>query len=256
MLPGQKAPPGIADTDTTLTDCAVVLLAHVDKTTSRNRKSEGGEGYSGSTAWHNSVRSRLFLTRGEDDLLTLEHQKSNLGKLRETLKLAWVDGGFPQVVGESSFDGSHHQGRADDDKSISLLKLIAEFESREQYCSPVATARNNVFATLRSEPGFLNLKLNADATKRIVNQCQRAGWIEPIDYRKADRHTGTRWTVTTTGRAFAGLPAVSAASAASYYETAQGADNAETPAVSAACPLGGVGDNAHTANTAKSEVPA
>ena len=33
-----------------LTDCAVLLLAHVDKNTSRNMKPEGGEGYSGSTA--------------------------------------------------------------------------------------------------------------------------------------------------------------------------------------------------------------
>jgi hypothetical protein len=56
----------------------------VDKNTSRNKKADGGEGYSGSTAWHNSARSRLFMTRGDDGLLTLEHQKSNLGKRRET----------------------------------------------------------------------------------------------------------------------------------------------------------------------------
>jgi putative DNA primase/helicase len=72
-----------------LTDCAVCLLAHVDKNTSRNKKADGGEGYSGSTAWHNSARSRLFMTRGDDGLLTLEHQKSNLGKRRETVTLEW-----------------------------------------------------------------------------------------------------------------------------------------------------------------------
>jgi len=59
-------------------DCAVLLLAHVDKGTSRTRKAEGGEGYSGSTAWNNSVRSRLFMARAEDGTLSLEHQKSNL----------------------------------------------------------------------------------------------------------------------------------------------------------------------------------
>ena len=33
------------------TNGAVLLLAHVDKTTSRSKKADGGEGYSGSTAW-------------------------------------------------------------------------------------------------------------------------------------------------------------------------------------------------------------
>jgi len=238
------------------TDAAVLLLSHVDKGTSRARKAEGGEGYSGSTAWHNSVRSRLFLTRDEQGLLTLEHQKSNLGKLREPLTLAWVDGGLPQVIGQSGFNGTQQQGRADDDKAIAMLRLMAEFESRGQYCSPVATARNNVFATLRSEPGFQNLKLNADATKRIINQCQRAKWIDAADYRKPDRHIGQKWIVTDDGRAFAGLPAVSAVSAVSDYETAHAAHAAEAPAVSAACSLGGVGEYAHAAETAESDVSA
>ncbi len=41
---------------------AVLLLAHVDKGSSR-RDRTGTEGYSGSTAWHNSARSRLFMSR-------------------------------------------------------------------------------------------------------------------------------------------------------------------------------------------------
>lgn len=190
-----------------LSDPAVLLLAHVDKTTSRNRKADGGEGYSGSTAWHNSARSRLFLTSGEDGLLTLEHQKSNFGKKCGPLTLNWFEGGFPQVFEIGGIDCSHQQARADDERAIALLKLIAEFESRAQYCSPVTTARNNVHAVLRSEPGFQKLKLNGDSTKRIVNQCQRANWLEPIDYRTYDRKSRQRWTVTSQGRVYAGLNA-------------------------------------------------
>ena len=234
------------------TDAAVLLLSHVDKGTSRARKAEGGEGYSGSTAWHNSVRSRLFLTRDEQGLLTLEHQKSNLGKLREPLTLAWVDGGLPQVIGQSGFNGTQQQGRADDDKAIAMLRLMAEFESRGQYCSPVATARNNVFATLRSEPVFQNLKLNADATKRIINQCQRAKWIDAADYRTKDRKTKECWTVTTEGRAFAGLPAPSAPSAPSCHESAQSAKGAP----SAPSCVGGVGESARAKQGAESEFSA
>lgn len=218
-----------------LTDCAVMLLAHVDKATSRARKAEGGEAYSGSTAWHNSARSRIFLTRGDDGLLTLEHQKSNLGRKREPITLNWFEGGFPQLVDGG---GSRQQGRADDDRAVALLRLMAEFSDRGQYCSPVATARNSVHAMLRSEPDFQKLKLSGDDTKRIVNQCQRAGWIASTTYRKLDRKQGERWTVTGEGRAFA----ASAACSRFVLETAQTAEHA----ASAACSRGVWGESAHT----------
>jgi putative DNA primase/helicase len=193
-----------------LTNCAVCLLAHVDKTTSRNKKAEGGEGYSGSTAWHNSARSRIFMTRGDDGLLTLEHQKSNLGKRRELITLTWPEGGLPMLAGDApNFDGrnAEAQGRVDDTAAAALLALIAEFEAREQYASPAAQARNNVFNLLKVEPAFQRLKLNKDSTARIVHQCQRAGWIEAMEYKSAHtRKYCQRWVVTGKGRVFAGLP--------------------------------------------------
>jgi putative DNA primase/helicase len=237
-----------------LTDCAVILLAHVDKNTSRNKKAEGGEGYSGSTAWHNSARSRLFMTRAEDGTLTLEHQKSNLGKLREPLTLTWPDGGLPMLAGEApDVSGLVNllQGRADDDRAIALLKLIAEFETLEQYSSPAPQARNNVFAMLRSEPGFQRLKLRPDDTKRIVTQCQRAKWLEPLDYRSADRKPRQRWTVTADGRAFAGLPAPTAPTAPTCHNGAEGAQSSMGGAPTAPTYAGGVGDRARTQDGAE-----
>ena len=195
-----------------LTDCAVCLLAHVDKNTSRNKKAEGGEGYSGSTAWHNSARSRLFMTRGDDDLLTLEHQKSNLGKRRETVTLAWPESGLPMLASSSpNFDGlnARVQGRADDATAAALLALIAEFESRGQFCHTGITSRSNPFAVLKTEPTFQRLKISKDVVARIVNQCQRAGWLDIVEYRTKDRKSHDRWTVTPTGREFANLAPLS-----------------------------------------------
>lgn len=211
-----------------LTDCAVLLLAHVDKNTSRSRSAAGGEAYSGSTAWHNSARSRLFLTRGDDDLLKLEHQKSNLGRMREPIRLTWPDGGLPMLASDApdiSGVTAQAQGRADDNRAIELLKLIAEFEGRGQYCSPLAQARNNVYSMLRSEPGFQKLKLNSDSTRRIVNQCQRAKSLESLDYRSTDRKPRQRWTLTTEGYAIAGLPAPTAPTC---HESTQGYEGAPT----------------------------
>jgi len=222
------------------TDAAVLLLSHVDKGTSRARKAEGGEGYSGSTAWHNSVRSRLFLTRDEQGLLTLEHQKSNLGKLREPLTLAWVDGGLPQVIGQSGFNGTQQQGRADDDKAIAMLRLMAEFESRGQYCSPGVTSIHHVHSVLKSDPDFQKLKLKQDDTKRIVTQCQRAGWIEPLEYRNANRKVCERWTLTADGYAFAGVSAPTAPTAPTAEDGA-GNKMAQVGAPTAPTSLGGCG---------------
>lgn len=237
-----------------LTDCAVCLLAHVDKGTSRgvdarNTESRNTEGYSGSTAWHNSARSRLFMARAKDGLLTLEHQKSNHAKLREPITLVWPDGGLPMLAGDvPNFDGlnARAQGRADDTAAAALLALLAEFEGREQYASPAPQARNNVHALLRVEPSFQRLKLNRDATARIVNQCQRAGWIESLDYRSPDRKQRQRWTVTQQGREFAGLPAPTAPTAPTSNEGAHSAQGTDGGAPTAPTYVGGVGDRART----------
>jgi RecA-family ATPase len=233
-----------------LTDCAVCLLAHVDKGTSRNRKAEGGEGYSGSTAWHNSARSRLFMTRDESGLLTLEHQKSNLGRMQEPISLVWPEGGLPMLATDASdysaLDG-RMQGRADDGAAAALLVLLAEFEGREQFASPAPQARNNVHALLRVEPAFQRLKLNRDATARVVNQCQRAGWIESLEYKSAHtRKHCQRWTVTSKGREFAGLPAPTAPTAPTCHESAEGAQGADGGAPTAPTYEGGTGGIART----------
>ncbi|MCW5669399.1 MAG: AAA family ATPase [Hydrogenophaga sp.] len=219
---------------------AVLLLAHVDKATSKARKSESGEGYSGSTAWHNSARSRLFLTRADDGTLTLEHQKSNFGKLQDPLTLRWADGELPEVDHQGIFlaPGARLQGHGSDEKAAALLRVLAEYESRHQYCSPVATARNNVFSMLKSEPAFQTLKLGADKCRLIVNQCQRMGWIEVVEYRTHDRKTRERWTLTGDGRAFAGLVAPCAPCAPSSEQSAESAKGAP----SAPSCAGGVGE--------------
>jgi hypothetical protein len=205
------------------TNAGCLLLAHVDKNTSKSRTAEGGEGYSGSTAWHNSARSRLFLTRGTDDLLTLEHQKSNLGRMREPIKLEWAEDGLPQLVEQSEMGDllSSLASNAQEVKTKAILSMVAEFEDRQQYCSPIATARNNVHATLNTEPDFKKLKLNKSDCRHILHQCQRNKWLEIVDYFDAYRKPRQRWSLTVSGRAFAGVSAPSAPSAPSCDEDAE-----------------------------------
>jgi hypothetical protein len=218
------------------TNAGCLLLAHVDKNTSKARTAEGGEGYSGSTAWHNSARSRLFLSRGTDDLLTLEHQKSNLGRMREPIKLEWAEDGLPQLVNQSEMGDllSSAASNAQGMKTKALLTMVAEFEGRQQYCSPIATARNNVHAILSSEPDFKKLKLNKSDCRHILNQCQRNKWLEIVDYFDVYRKRRQRWSLTGSGQAFAGISAPSAPSAPSCDEDAE-SEQGEKAAPPAPC---------------------
>ena len=74
----------------------LILLAHIDKAAART--SAGGNTYSGSTAWHNSARSRLAIVGvggadGEPETVQIRHEKNNLGKRADPISLKWNDHG-------------------------------------------------------------------------------------------------------------------------------------------------------------------
>ena len=165
--------------------------------------------------------------------------------MREPITLQWLQDELPQLIENGDeFDATslyqRKLGRAEDEKAIALLKLIAEYESRKQYCSPASTSRSHVHAILKSDTAFKKLKLNTEDTKRIVNQCQRAKWLEFMDYRSIDRKPHQRWTLTAEGRLFSGLPALPAPT------TQDGAsmNMAQGGAPTAPTYIGGMGDRA------------
>jgi RecA-family ATPase len=68
-------------------DCAVLLLSHPSLT-----GMSSGTGTSGSTAWNNSVRSRLYLEVTSPETRVLKLVKANHGKVGETIEMRWNDG--------------------------------------------------------------------------------------------------------------------------------------------------------------------
>lgn len=85
--------------------CAIVLVGHP----SRAGMGPGGDGTAGNTAWHNSVRSRLYLHRkkhpsGDPEKkgpLVLEHMKANYGQALDVIEVEYDSGRFV-VAGEGS----------------------------------------------------------------------------------------------------------------------------------------------------------
>lgn len=107
-------------------DCGMVLIAHVDKMSAKH----GGNGntYSGSTAWHNSARSRLALV-DSDGLIELRQEKHNLGKLADPIALKFTDAGviIPCARTDASSSVNDEQRNAMDcDKVFKTLQAAGE----------------------------------------------------------------------------------------------------------------------------------
>ncbi len=93
-------------------DGAVVITAH-PSLSGRN----SGTGESGTTAWHNSVRSRLYLIKADEQTddceRILQHKKSNYGPENDDIRLRWNDGVFVAITEETGVIGSIKRGNAE-----------------------------------------------------------------------------------------------------------------------------------------------
>lgn len=223
-------------------DAAVILLAHVDKNTSRGLQT-GAEGYSGSTAWHNSARSRLFMSRDKDGAVLIEQQKHNLGPLHEPLRLVWPKDGLLQL--EEPF-GPVVQGIADRGHERAILRLIVEFSARGEHVSTATTSRSHAGKLLRREPSFPSRMTDSEVFD-ILRRSERAGNLERATYKGTDRKERERWEVTDAGYAFAGLSREKLVTVSTFPVHAATAATAATPNVTAlnaeaAEPCGDCGD--------------
>jgi RecA-family ATPase len=100
-------------------DSALVLIAHPSLTGIAS-----DTGLSGNTAWHNSVRARMYfkeVTDHKNALRALQVKKQNYGPVTETMLLRWQDGVY---VREGSGDVEEQAER--------VLERLAQEEKAEQ----------------------------------------------------------------------------------------------------------------------------
>ena len=93
-------------------DGAVVLTAHPSLTGLNT-----GSGMSGSTAWSNAVRSRLYLTEAEEPTdgaeRVLKTMKANYGPKGSEIRLRWDNGVYREIAEETGMLGSIKRGTAE-----------------------------------------------------------------------------------------------------------------------------------------------
>lgn len=108
-------------------DATVILTSHPSK-----QGMVDGSGLSGSTAWNNSVRSRLYLTREDGDISSnirvLESKKSNYGPVGNSIRLEWRNGVFRSI---DRISAQTPEGRNLTDEAI-YLKALKALNARGQ----------------------------------------------------------------------------------------------------------------------------
>ena len=125
---------------------AVVLLAHPSLSGMNS-----GSGTSGNTAWSNSVRSRLYLSRrtsrrGDGEIVepdvdarVLTNKKTNRGKVGGEIALRWAAGRFVLVgAGEAS-----ETPRRDVEDEVAFLAMLDEYAKGAREVSEAVSARNH-----------------------------------------------------------------------------------------------------------------
>jgi RecA-family ATPase len=153
---------------------AVVLISHPSQS-----GISSGSGLSGSTAWHNSVRSRFYLKgvkpeKGDDDddeapdndLREIEFRKNNYGPISESITLRYQNGLFLPMTA-STADQAVRELEAEQ----VFLAVLSRFTNQKQYVSANKKAPNYAPAAIARHPdatGFRKTELES-AMQRLLD---------------------------------------------------------------------------------------
>ena len=155
-------------------DCAVILLSHRSVDAMKNDR-----GYSGSTAWNASVRSRLYFSslpiqdgETDTDARILELKKSNRAQRGLKLCLRWRNGVFvPEGTGEDAARKMEIGILAE----TTFLQLLDERNSQKRHVSdrPGANYAPAIFAEHPATKG-----LSKDQLKHAMERLFTSGRIK------------------------------------------------------------------------------
>lgn len=144
-------------------DMAVLVLAHPSRAGLEAHGHNAAAGSSGSTAWHNSVRSRLLLARDDKTgLRTLSIVKANYGAVGTEIRLHWHEGAF---IAEG---GAKADAAAAKEADRVFLEMLDSYtaQNRRVGSKKGTTYAPSLFAE-DDQSGMFDSKALADAMNRL-----------------------------------------------------------------------------------------
>lgn len=152
---------------------AVLLLAHVNKDAAKSRGGKSSEDYSGSTAWHNSARSRLSMDSTANSI-TISHMKANLGPTAPPVRLEWRDGA-PLPVGIVDGPNADTADRGAEDKAA-IAALIDDFDRRNERVPTTTHGPSSLYRRLRSHTDY-PAHVDGERLVRLVREMESEGRV-------------------------------------------------------------------------------
>jgi RecA-family ATPase len=178
---------------------AVILLAHVNRGTAAGVAS--AEGYSGSTGWHNSVRSRWYLYPETRDLdgstertgdLILELQKANLGPADHRIRWRWDEEAHTFVGQNVTPAGAADRAARDRREREGILEALAACAESRIHVPAATSGNRTAYHVLVAQPSFPDsLRGGRPERKRfwrLVEELRRMGEIRDGSIRRPNRH--------------------------------------------------------------------
>lgn len=166
---------------------AVVLTAHPSLGGLRE-----GTGASGSTAWNNAVRSRLYLHRpkeqdGEepdDDARILSRMKANYAGLGDDIKLEWRDGVFAPLYAPTGSLAAMERRNCE----TVFLEILARMETESRPVSDNSRAGNYAPKAFARRPKTERQGFSYREFARAMESLFSSERITLQDYMDASRH--------------------------------------------------------------------
>ena len=162
-------------------DTCVILLSHPSLTGIST-----GTGLSGSTAWHNSVRSRLYLQgekkkkngdedeqdEAEPDLVgtrTLSFMKSNYSALAKDIRIEWRDGLFKLEAGIRGLSQTD-KAALDQKAQTAFCEVLKRCNSQGIAVSPKERANNYVITRFMDAPEVEALHDKKEVRRQLLTR--------------------------------------------------------------------------------------
>ena len=164
-------------------NAALVLLAHIDKSSAKD--GARGNSYSGSTAWHNSARSRLALME-QDGHIQLVHEKANLSPKAPPLEIAFRND-VPMPEQATAGDGLTQN---DFDQVTMLQTLELAFKSEITVPASLTPGAHCAMAALENMaeyPQRFTGKAGRRKAAQAITTLLRAGRVVVVKYRNSQR---------------------------------------------------------------------
>lgn len=161
----------------------IMLLAHVDASTLKD--GEKGKGFSGSTAWHNSVRNLWYQFReGDVNLLTL--RKINYARPGAVVKIEWDD-----EHGKFSMGKTITPNTMVNKNSFRILRIVVSLDNEGIPMFSEDSKKGNVVAKILAHPlcpDELKTAQGPRAVRAAIKLLRQDGLIEEVQGLDRNRH--------------------------------------------------------------------